>query len=160
MHAQGEPDDVRFKRSRLYKVLKAGKGFPLGTAPGQAWHAKRYNIFPNLDLLLNRFRYDLPLLRDFILEIGLWVDVCESATPFPHVIPLWKSVKQAIHTAFAKHNAPGWAGCHISHTYRNGVCLYFHFASLAEQDFAVYLAAKAGATEAILRNKGALVRSC
>ncbi len=40
-----------------------------------------------------------------------------------------RSVKQAVNNVFIKAGRKGWVGCHISHTYSNGVCLYFHFAS-------------------------------
>jgi len=142
---EGEKGVVAFKRKRLHIILKQFGGFAIGTGAGQQWFHKRY---------------DLPLLRDFVLDNGIWVDVCESSTTWPYVLSLWRSVKLAITEVFKKANVPSWCGCHISHTYSNGVCLYFHFASQVlpkdSKDLKLYIEAKKLATEAILKNKGAL----
>ncbi len=35
--------------------------------------------------------YDLPYMRDFALDVGVWVDVTETSTAWPNVIPVWRA---------------------------------------------------------------------
>jgi alkyldihydroxyacetonephosphate synthase len=128
------------------RAAKEAGGFWIGQGPGKSWHEKRY---------------DLPMLRDLLLEKGLWVDVAETGVSFSNLLLLWKDVKESVLDAFKERNAPGWIGAHISHTYTSGVCIYFHYASVqqldkkddihGEEDLSIYLDAKKAATTAILR---------
>jgi len=89
----------------------------------------------------------------------MWVDVAESSMSWPNIMSLWKDTKDAIANAITDLGSPAWVGAHISHTYKNGVCVYFHFASILledDSDLDIYLAAKKAATAAILKNGGAL----
>lgn len=148
---EGEVDNVNFQKKKVFKIAKEAGGFWIGQGPGKSWHEKRY---------------DLPMLRDLLLEKGLWVDVAETAVSFSNLLLLWKDVKESVLDAFKERNAPGWIGAHISHTYTSGVCIYFHYASVqqldkkddvhGEEDLSIYLDAKKAATTAILRNNGAL----
>jgi alkyldihydroxyacetonephosphate synthase len=143
---EGEPVNVKFVKRVTFPILKEYGGFWLGTAPGKSWYEKRY---------------DLPMLRDLLMDRGMWVDVAETSVTWSNLLLLWKDVKQSINEKLHERGLPGWVGAHISHSYSNGVCIYFHFASLQttetpEEEVKVYIEAKKAGTEAILRNQGAL----
>eukprot|EP01090_Pellita_catalonica_P004020 TRINITY_DN137_c0_g1_i2.p1 TRINITY_DN137_c0_g1~~TRINITY_DN137_c0_g1_i2.p1 ORF type:complete len:615 (-),score=105.60 TRINITY_DN137_c0_g1_i2:222-1952(-) len=141
---EGERKNVAHQKKRVFALTRKHEGLWLGQGPGKKWYEKRY---------------DMPLLRDFVLGHGMWVDVTESSTNWPNVISLWRETKQAIANAVSQLGCPIWVGCHISHSYTTGCCLYFHFASIQledGEDLEVYLAAKKAAMEAVIRCKGAL----
>ena len=50
----------------------------------------------------------------------------------------------------------GWVGCHTSHQYQYGCCMYFTFGGVQQgpHDINTFLGLKQAATEAILRNGG------
>jgi len=100
------------------------------------------------------------LVRDFILNHGLWVDVVETSTNYPNAIALWKDVKSSIIKVFENEKLISWAGCHLSHTYHSGSCFYFHFAGPLLDDpqrqMDIYLKAKKAAVDAIMRSKATL----
>jgi len=145
---EGKKDVVSFQRRSVSATLRHYGGFPLGPAPGRSWYEKRY---------------DLPLLRDLLLDHGLWVDVAESAMTWSALIPLWRDVKQSLNNYFESQGIHCFVGAHISHTYPTGACVYFHFAAPQAEskenpalDMQCYTQAKKLATQAILRNGGAL----
>ena len=150
---EGEKPNVVHQKKQVFKQIKAFEGVWIGQGPGKTWYEKRY---------------DLPLLRDFLMNHGMWVDVAESSMSWQDILKLWKEVKEDVVNAMTAKGYPGWCGAHISHSYQNGVCVYFHYASIVNEragvntlgeegdDLRVYLAAKEAATEAILRNGGAL----
>lgn len=104
---EGEVDNVNFQKKKTFKIGKAthfsllapyltenflivntakeAGGFWIGQGPGKSWHEKRY---------------DLPLLRDLLLDKGLWVDVAETSVTFSNALLLWKDVKESVLDAF------------------------------------------------------------
>jgi len=136
---------IDLHKSIVTNIFKEYKASPLGSSPAWSWYEKRY---------------DLPLVRDFILSHGLWVDVVETATNFTTAIPLWKDVKSSITKSFDSEGQISWVGCHLSHTYHSGSCFYFHFAGALLDDQQKqqdqYLRGKQAAVDAILRSKGTL----
>lgn len=104
-------------------------------------------------------KYDLPYIRDFTLDHGLWSDVLETCTDYANALSLHKEVKEAVHGVWQRQGRRGWIGCHIAHQYKTGTCLYFTMAGeqIDERDIGErFLPLKIAATEAILKNKGAL----
>eukprot|EP01087_Luapelamoeba_hula_P008322 TRINITY_DN2079_c0_g1_i1.p1 TRINITY_DN2079_c0_g1~~TRINITY_DN2079_c0_g1_i1.p1 ORF type:complete len:612 (-),score=68.00 TRINITY_DN2079_c0_g1_i1:25-1860(-) len=142
---EGENEAVKWQKKMTMPIFRSYSGFAVGSAPGKSWHEKRY---------------DLPLLRDLLLDHGLWVDVAESSMSWSNLLPLWRDVKQSLNDFFEDQGLPCFVGAHISHTYETGACVYFHFAttldSNAQEDLELYTKAKKAATQAILRNGGAL----
>jgi len=156
---EGSATAVRLQQRQLKAIAHRHQGVSLGSGPGRSWYDKRY---------------DLPLLRDLLLDHGMWVDVAESSMTWSNVLPLWRDVKTSLKNHFSEHGLPSFVGAHISHTYPTGVCVYFHFATMqrssdsptseddegksyaSDEDMRIYTAAKRLATQAILRNGGAL----
>eukprot|EP01065_Artemidia_motanka_P013033 TRINITY_DN17191_c0_g1_i1.p1 TRINITY_DN17191_c0_g1~~TRINITY_DN17191_c0_g1_i1.p1 ORF type:complete len:626 (+),score=183.15 TRINITY_DN17191_c0_g1_i1:51-1928(+) len=141
---EGTREDVAHQRKRLKRHFKSYGALCLGPSPGKNWLEKKY---------------DLPYIRDFTLDNGLWSDVLETSTDYTHAIPLWRDVKEAVHGVWRQQGKRGWIGCHMAHQYKTGTCLYFTFAAeqVDERDIGErFLPLKAAATEAVLKNKGAL----
>eukprot|EP01061_Rhynchopus_euleeides_P007873 TRINITY_DN16939_c0_g1_i1.p1 TRINITY_DN16939_c0_g1~~TRINITY_DN16939_c0_g1_i1.p1 ORF type:complete len:644 (+),score=282.38 TRINITY_DN16939_c0_g1_i1:43-1932(+) len=141
---EGTAEDVAHERRKLHKHLKQYKAICIGQGAGRNWQEKKY---------------DLPYIRDWALENGMWADVLETSTDYARAMPLWRDVKAAVHEEWQKIGKRGWIGCHIAHQYKTGLCLYFTFAAeqIDEKDIQDrFLPLKEAATEAILKNKGAL----
>ncbi|EGC33025.1 alkyl-dihydroxyacetonephosphate synthase [Dictyostelium purpureum] len=140
---EGPKKVVDFHRNSVFDILSKNGAFGLGSAPGKTWAEKRY---------------DLPYIRDFLLDHNMWVDVAETTVSYTNLVPLWKEAKQAFQQHFRSQGIPSWICAHISHTYSNGVCLYFIFASKqnSDKDMKQYIEAKGLMTDIILKYGGAL----
>eukprot|EP01063_Lacrimia_lanifica_P004619 TRINITY_DN1260_c1_g1_i1.p2 TRINITY_DN1260_c1_g1~~TRINITY_DN1260_c1_g1_i1.p2 ORF type:complete len:625 (+),score=269.25 TRINITY_DN1260_c1_g1_i1:63-1937(+) len=141
---EGTKEDVAHSRKRLHRHLGKHNCIYIGQGAGRNWQEKKY---------------DLPYIRDFTLDNGLWSDVLETCTDYSRMLPLWRDVKQAVREEWKKVGKRGWIGCHLAHQYKTGVCLYFTFAAeqIDENDIGDrFLHLKQAATEAILKNRGAL----
>jgi alkyldihydroxyacetonephosphate synthase len=135
-------------RRQARRILHKYRGFDLGTAAGEAWKESRY---------------DIPYLRDYMMDYGLIADSFETATTWSNVMALYETVTGAIRRAFRDITGfKGFVGTHISHLYNTGVCLYFTVGvrsregSTAHDMIAQYAAIKKAATDAIMDCTGAL----
>jgi alkyldihydroxyacetonephosphate synthase len=70
-------------------------------------------------------RFDLPYLRDELLDNHLLVDTLETATTWARLPALYAAVREAIYQAAAKEGEPIAVFTHVSHLYRDGASLYF-----------------------------------
>ena len=106
--------------SQSRKVLALARKFgavDLGTKVGAHWFAGKY---------------DYPYLRDVVMDRGGMVDVNETAATWDLLPGLYERVDSRLHAHLAKGEYPGYVGCHLSHSYPEGACLYFTFAAAAE----------------------------
>ncbi|EAL64267.1 alkyl-dihydroxyacetonephosphate synthase [Dictyostelium discoideum AX4] len=140
---EGPKKVVDFHRTSVFDILSKNAAFGLGSAPGKTWAEKRY---------------DLPYIRDFLLDHNMWVDVAETTVSYANLQTLWKDAKQTFVKHFKDQGIPAWICAHISHTYTNGVCLYFIFASKQNEnkDMAQYIEAKKLMTDIIFKYGGSL----
>ena len=103
--------------ARQKKIVKdiVGKhgGIPVGKGPG---------------VLYDQKKFDMPYLRDFVLDRGAIGDVSDTAAPWSKLMPLYRNVMGAAEKAFAQVGVTGYIMCHLSHSYYSGACLYFTFA--------------------------------
>src|SRR5690606_25355223 len=89
--------------------------FGLGSGVGRSWSKDKFNI---------------PYLRDWVMDYAAMVDVAETAATWPNVLPLYHATIAAVRKKFdAENGRAGYIGCHISHTYKTGACLYFSYGS-------------------------------
>jgi alkyldihydroxyacetonephosphate synthase len=125
------------------RCLRAAGGLPLGRAPGRAWR---------------RDRFRTPYLRDWLLDQGLAVDTLETAAPWSRVERLHSGVIRALQDAMEAHAGAGIAMGHLSHSYRDGACLYFTilFPIDPARDLLQWSEIKREATDAILGEGGTL----
>ncbi|HEV8066102.1 MAG TPA: FAD-binding oxidoreductase [Planctomycetaceae bacterium] len=70
-------------------------------------------------------RFDLPYLRDELLDNHLLVDTLETATTWARLLELYAAVRGAIEQAAAAEGEPIIVFTHVSHLYRDGASLYF-----------------------------------
>jgi alkyldihydroxyacetonephosphate synthase len=124
-------------------ALKSHGGFPLGKSVGKTWSKDKFNI---------------PYLRDYIMDYGCMADVAETSTVWSKVLPLYVGTVDAVKARFRQDDGTGYIGCHISHTYRTGACLYFTFAAKQPKgtELEHYYEYKRLVTESILRLGGTL----
>jgi len=130
------------KRIVLGECREAG-AFNLGRGAGETWH---------------RGRFELPYLRDVLLDRGVMVDTLETATTWRNLENLYLRVKEAMEQAIASMGAKPFVMCHVSHAYRDGASLYYTF--LAKQiegrEVEQWREVKKASCECILENGGTL----
>jgi alkyldihydroxyacetonephosphate synthase len=85
-------------------------------------------------------------------------DVAETSTVWSNVLPLYFGTIQSLKTKFSEGDGTGYIGCHISHTYKTGACLYFTFAARQPdgRELEHYYEYKRLITDTILRLGGTL----
>ena len=110
---EGEEGSTGSRRSAATGVMKRSGGVSIGTGPGQAWA---------------RGRFEGPYLRDDLMARGAMVETLETATTWSNADRLYRAVQEAL-----RREAP-IVGCHISHVYPTGCCLYFTFLARQEAD--------------------------
>ncbi len=140
---EGEEAPLVTARRGAIRILKRHGAFALGRSVGATWSRDKFNI---------------PYLRDYIMDYGCMADVAETSTLWSNVLPLYDGVIQAIKARFRQDDGTGYIGCHISHTYRTGVCLYFTFAARQPrgQEIEHYYEYKRLITDTIIRLGGTL----
>lgn len=111
---EGEPEVVATLRAGASRFLKKHEGFHVGTKVGEGW---------------SRDKYNLPYLRDYVMDYGVMADVAETSTVWSNLLPLYHAAKKTLEDRFRADNKPFYLGCHISHTYKTGASLYFTFAA-------------------------------
>jgi alkyldihydroxyacetonephosphate synthase len=131
--------EVAARRRRTLALCRAFGGVDLGTGVGARWFAGKY---------------DYPYLRDVVMDRGGMVDVTETAATWDVLPGLYRSVKEALHAKLRRGEFPGYVGCHLSHSYPAGACLYFTFAAKAEagRELPQYLEAKRLIFEILLQH--------
>jgi alkyldihydroxyacetonephosphate synthase len=79
-------------------------------------------------VLYDQKKFDIPYIRDFLLDRGAIGDVSATAAPWSKLLPLYRNVTAAAEKVYAQLGVQGWIMCHLSHSYHSGACLYFTFA--------------------------------
>ena len=95
------------------KELKNYDALSLGDSIGEKWSKDKYFI---------------PYLRDYVMDYGCICDVAESTFTWQQLEMIYPLVKSEMEKEFKKLGVSGYLGCHLSHTYATGACLYFTFA--------------------------------
>ena len=110
---EGSEQHVAAQRRAVGKLVKRHGGLCIGSGPGALYDQKKF---------------DIPYIRDFLLDRGAPGDVSETATTWSNLLPLYDAVIAAANDAFARIGVKGFLMCHLSHSYHAGACLYFTFA--------------------------------
>ena len=137
---EGNEADVRHERAAAKRILGRHGAFSIGKGAGRAW---------------KRGRYDAPLLRDTLLDHGIMVETLETAVPWDRYLALHAAVRDALYNALGERSV---VMAHLSHSYRDGGSIYYTFLAAQEKGAEVeqWERVKAAATDAIVRNGGAL----
>lgn len=127
--AARDPADLAHRRRRTLAVCREFGAVDLGTDVGARWYAGKY---------------DYPYLRDVVMDCGGMVDVTETAATWDILPRLYQTVNERLHAHLRDGALPGYVGCHLSHSYPAGACLYFTFAAKADagRPLEQYLATK------------------
>ncbi len=137
---EGNKDKVRFDFKRSKKIVD---GVYLGTSPGKKWLEKRF---------------ELPYLRDELMDLGVLVETLETATNWDNIDRLHRETKKAIREAIQDFGVKGLVQTHVSHIYHEGASLYYTFLTKAigGKEIEQWNHIKSKATAAILKNGGTI----
>lgn len=141
---EGTKQDVALQARTVNGIFGRHRAFRVGTSAGKNWQEKKY---------------DLPYVRDFALQHGLWADVFEAAVEHETALSLWRDTKKALKDVFVAEGRKGWIGMHTAHQYKVGCCLYFTFAGQQvdpRSDIAFLIKLKEAGMAAIIKNRGNL----
>jgi alkyldihydroxyacetonephosphate synthase len=141
---EGSERHVGAQRRAVGRLVKRHGGLCVGTGPG---------------VLYDQKKFDIPYIRDFLLDRGAPGDVSETATTWSNLMPLYEAVRAAANRAFAQIRGQGYFMCHLSHSYHAGACLYFTFAFKASSDAAMlaeYEVVKSAIQQAFVDNGATL----
>jgi alkyldihydroxyacetonephosphate synthase len=133
---------VAAQRRAVGRLIKRHGGLCIGSGPG---------------VLYDQKKFDIPYIRDFLLDRGAAGDVSDTATTWRGLLPLYDAVVTAANGAFAQLAVHGHVMCHLSHSYHAGACLYFTFAFKAGSDMAAeYEIVKSAIQQAFVDNGATL----
>ena len=141
---EGSERHVASQRRAVGRLVKRHGGVCVGSGPGALYDQKKF---------------DIPYIRDFLLDRGAPGDVSETATTWSNLLPLYDAVVAASNRAFGQLNVQGYVMCHLSHSYHAGACLYFTFAFGASTDDAMlaeYEVVKSAIQQAFVDNGATL----
>lgn len=140
---EGEEKDVRSSEKKLRAIVRAEGGLWVGPGPGRSWWKRRFQM---------------PYMRDPMLDRGVGVDTLETATRWSNVLGLHAAVRRAIEAAAKAEGRGVIVMSHISHSYPDGASLYFTFVFERDQRREVeqWRAMKEAASRAISDNGGTI----
>ena len=115
----------------------------LGAAPAERWFQERF---------------EMPYLRDSLLDHGILIDTVETAAPWSRLLGVYEAGRKALQEALWATGDAGLILCHISHVYHDGASLYFTFLGRqkAGDEIGQWETIKAAVTRAFVDAGGAL----
>lgn len=113
MSFEGEKDLVSLTLKKAKSFVKKHSGYYLGSRPAKSWHKRRY---------------ELPFIRDPLIDYGILIDTFETSTTWDKILDLYNAVRKVL-----KPECPIlWT--HGSHFYQSGANLYFTLVAPQEED--------------------------
>jgi alkyldihydroxyacetonephosphate synthase len=140
---EGERDEVAHRVRRIRAIVKGRGGLYVGEGPGKSWWKRRF---------------EMPFLRDPMLDHGVGVDTLETATEWANVPRLYEAVRLAIRGTLEGEGRRAIVMAHVSHSYPDGASLYFTFIFLRDlaREIPQWKAVKRAASEAIVQHGGTI----
>ncbi|MCP4641188.1 MAG: FAD-binding oxidoreductase [bacterium] len=144
---EGDEGIVAWARERSRAIIERHGGMHMGEELGEVWY---------------KGRFEMPYLRDPMMDRGLGVDTLETATRWSNLVHLHDVTVAAIKGAMAANmpsdTARGICLAHVSHSYRDGASLYFTFAfpRALDREVGQWLAIKKAASDTIVSNGGTI----
>jgi alkyldihydroxyacetonephosphate synthase len=138
---EGTPVHVRYEKGQVGKIIARHDGMGVGKGPGALYDQKKY---------------DVPYIRDFLLDRGIPADVSETATPWSLMKTMHDKTVAAAYKAMEEAGVQGFVMCHLSHSYHSGACQYFTFAinDASEQNMETYDRVKRAIQQSFMDNGG------
>lgn len=141
---EGSATKVRTTTARASAICLRHGGAPVGKSPGKKWY---------------KSRFEMPYLRDQLLDRGVGVETLETSTTWANLHRLHAATSDAIAAAIRKqgYERP-MVMCHVSHAYEVGASLYFTFVFPMDAEAPVdqWHAIKEAASEAICEHGGTI----
>lgn len=140
---EGTAVHVRYEKSLVGKIVSRAGGMSVGKGPG---------------VLYDQKKYDIPYIRDFLLDRGIPADVSETATPWALLKQIHDTTVAAAQAAMEKAGVQGFIMCHLSHSYHSGACQYFTFAinDSSEHNMESYDLVKRAIQQSFMDNGGTI----
>jgi alkyldihydroxyacetonephosphate synthase len=140
---EGSSSAVSASRRQALALTTRGGGLFVGRGPGNSWYENRF---------------EMPYLRDPLMDHGVGVDTLETSTTWSNLHVLYEAVLRAIRGAIEAHGRRGIVMAHISHSYLDGASLYFTyiFARDVSDEVGQWRAIKEAASRAISENGGTI----
>ncbi len=140
---EGSASSVRLAWRTAFGIATRSGGIYVGRGPGNSWYEKRF---------------EMPYLRDPLMDRGVGLDTLETSTTWSNVDRLYGAVTSAIRDTLEASGHPGIVLAHMSHTYVAGTSLYFTFLFPRDLDDEIgqWEAVKAAASDAISENGGTI----
>ncbi len=138
---EGTKEEVDRHMGPLRQILLESGGVPAPESFGVEW---------------KKGRFELPYLRDDLLDRGLLIDTLETAAEWSRLDEIHRSMEKAF--TKGKQREPLLFGCHLSHAYPDGASLYFTFIGKQRRgaELEQWNEIKTLATEVILKHGGTL----
>jgi alkyldihydroxyacetonephosphate synthase len=111
---EGNKSEINYTNSNISKILENYKHVKLGKSIGDKWY---------------KTRFELPYLRDSLMDMSIMVDTLETSTIWSNIENLYFLVKNSINKGIEETSKKGLVACHISHVYHEGASLYYTFIS-------------------------------
>jgi alkyldihydroxyacetonephosphate synthase len=140
---EGDHTTVKAERQVAVAACKRNGAFAIGKGVGSTW--------------LNE-RFELPYLRDVLLDHCILVDTLETATTWDKLETLHGAIKKSIEEAIAEMGVTGLAFAHVSHAYSDGASIYYTLVApqVKGEEIQQWVKIKKAATDCIMRNGGTL----
>lgn len=141
---EGELKNTQAVSQEVVKILKKHRAFSLGKSVGKTWSKDKFNV---------------PYLRDYMMDYGVMVDVAETAAVWSKLLPVYYKTIEEVKKRFqVQEDGSGYIGCHISHTYKTGACLYFTYGAkqIVGKELEQYYGYKKLITDTFLKNGATL----
>ncbi|MBM7784756.1 FAD-binding oxidoreductase [Tenggerimyces flavus] len=133
---EGGSESVDHRRRLVAPLLKKARGVSLGRKAGESWRRHRFNG---------------PLQRDVLLDLGVLVETLETATTWTKLLDLYDGVRTALVESLTVEGVAPIVMAHVSHVYPTGASLYFTVMGRQEADgISQWGKAKAAASLAIV----------
>lgn len=107
---EGLAEEVHFQSEKIKKILKKHQGKLFQKSFEKKWHKERF---------------ELPYVRDDLLDYGYFIDTLETATPWSKIEKIYLEMHKAFQKKLKKEKL--FIGTHLSHAYSDGASLYFTF---------------------------------
>jgi alkyldihydroxyacetonephosphate synthase len=140
---EGSKDKLQYDLNKIQELIKSYKVVNLGKNIGDRWYESRF---------------DLPYLRDALLDKGVMVDTLETSTTWANLDKLYLSVQEGLKNGIGETGVKGLVACHISHIYLDGASLYYTFVAPQNtgKELEQWQIIKNKATDAIVEHQGAI----
>lgn len=138
---EGGRHDVPVSVADASRLIREGGGVILNKNVGEKWKKERF---------------DLPYLRDDLMDRGYFIDTLETAASWSKIQAIYDAMRDAF--SEKRYGEKIVFGAHISHAYPDGASLYFTFIGAQERGAEIkqWERVKSTATEIIMDGGGAL----